>query len=163
MPLKAYNTNIMIFRYQVSIIALIQFITISFLGIANAVYSIVSKCIGREECISNALVSIIYFILVAIWFGFIWVLAYTAQERRFSKKINILVILSLIFFEIIIALVSLVNAKGHQDKLGLVTSIIDLAFALWVIILATILLFNLIRTHEGRRIVRARRRSTRRR
>lgn len=143
----------MLFKYQVSVITLFQFITISFLGIANGLYSIISTCIAHDECISNALVSIIYFLLIAIWFGFLWVLSYTAQERRSRKLIYML-----IAAEGLVALVALFNAKHHPDILGLITSVVDFILALWVILLA----FRLMRAKGGRVVVKQPRRRRRR-
>lgn len=131
----------MLFKYQVGVITLVQFITLSLLGIANALNSIITTCVKHDECISNAIVSTIFFLLTAAWFAFVWVLGYTAQERR-TKKLSI----ALICAEIMIAMVALFNAKHHTDLLGLSTSLIDLFLATWVIILA----FRLMRAGGGR-------------
>lgn len=146
----------MLFRYQVSIITLVQFISLSFLGIANALNSIVTTCVKHDECISNAIVSTIFFIMTAAWFGFIWILAFTAQERR-SKKLALM----LIGAECLVVLIALFNAKHHTDLLGLATSTIDVLLAIWIIALA----FRLARANGGRVVVkqpRRRRRSTKR-
>lgn len=137
----------MLFKYQVAIITLVQFITISFLGIANGLYSIISTCVEHDECLSNALVSIIYFILIAVWFGFLWILAYSAQERR-SKRLAQLLIAA----EGLVALIALFNARHHPDPLGLITSIVDFVLAIWVILLA----FRLMRAKGGRVVVKQR-------
>lgn len=121
----------MIFKYQVAVITLVQFITLSLLGIANGLNSIITTCVKHDECISNAIVSTIFFLLTAAWFAFVWVLAYTAQERRTKKLVA-----ALICAQGLIALIALFNAKHHTDLLGLVTSVIDLFLALWIIILA---------------------------
>ena len=144
----------MLFKYQVGIITLVQFITLSLLGIANGLNSIISTCVKHDECISNAIVSTIFFLLTAAWFAFVWVLGYTAQERR-TKKLAI----ALICAEIMIAMVALFNAKHHTDLLGLSTSLIDLFLATWVIILA----FRLMRAGGGRVVApqRGRHRRTR--
>jgi hypothetical protein len=121
----------MLFKYQIAVITLVQFITLSLLGIANALNSIITTCVAHDECISNAIVSTIFFMLTAAWFAFIWILGYSAQERR-SKKL----ILALICAEGMVALIALFNAKHHTDFLGLSTSIIDFFLAAWVILLA---------------------------
>jgi uncharacterized membrane protein len=118
--------------YQTAVATLIQFITLSFLGIANGLNSVVSTCRhDGTDCISNLIVSIIFFILTAAWFGAIWIIGAIAQERR-SKKFAFI----LIGAEALIALVALFNAKHHTDALGLATSVIDLLLALWIITLA---------------------------
>jgi drug/metabolite transporter (DMT)-like permease len=118
--------------YQTAVATLIQFITLSFLGIANGLNSIVTTCRhDGHDCTSNLIVSIIFFILTALWFGAVWILGTLAQERR-SKRLALL----LIGAELLIAMVAYFNARHHTDALGLATSLIDLALALWIITLA---------------------------
>jgi purine-cytosine permease-like protein len=139
--------------YQTAIATLIQFITLSFLGIANGINSVVSTCRHDTDCISNLIVSIIFFILTAAWFGVIWIIGAIAQERR-SKKFAFI----LIGAEALIALVALFNARHHTDILGLVTSVTDLLLALWIITLA----FRLMRSGGGRVVTGQHRRRQRR-
>ncbi len=87
------------------------------------------------------MVSVVYWILIAVWFGFLWILAYTAQERR-SKRLTWLLIGS----QGMVALISSFNARHHPDIIGLITSIIDFVLAIWVILLA----FRLLRAKGGR-------------
>ena len=130
------------FKYETAVITLVQFIVLSFLGIANGLNSIVTTCHrDGSDCISNLIVSIIFFIITAVWFGFIWVLGYTAQDRR-SKRLAQLLIMA----ELVIAVVALFNAKHHTDVLSLITSVIDLFLAAWIITLA----FRLMRAKGGR-------------
>lgn len=130
--------------YQTAIATLIQFIVLSFLGIANGVNSVVATCRhDGGDCISNLIVSIIFFILTAGWFGAVWILGAMAQERR-SKRLALM----LIGAEALIALIAFFNARHHTDALSLATSLIDLSLALWVITLA----YRLMRA-EGRRVV----------
>jgi drug/metabolite transporter (DMT)-like permease len=139
--------------YQTAVATLIQFITLSFLGIANALNSIVTTCRhDGHDCVSNLIVSIIFFILTALWFGAVWILGTLAQERR-SKRLALL----LIGAEGIIAMIAYFNARHHTDAIGLATSLIDLALALWIIILA----FRLVRA-KGERITSGQRRRRRR-
>ena len=129
--------------YQTGIVTMIQFIVLSFLGIANGANSVVTTCRhDGTDCVSNLIVSIIFFLLTAIWFGAIWVLGAMAQESR-NKKLALLLIAA----EGFIALIASFNAKHHTDALGLGTSLIDLILAAWVIILA----WRLMRA-EGKRI-----------
>lgn len=117
--------------YQTGVATLIQFITLSLLGIANGVNSAITTCRAGEDCIVNMLLSIVFFILTALWFAAIWILGYFAQERR-SRNLAFL----LMGAEGLIALVALFNAQHHTDILGLATSVIDLILALWIIFLA---------------------------
>lgn len=130
-----------IFKYPVHVIALVHFIAMCFLGIANGAYSIVTTCQQYSDCLSNALVSVVYWLLIAVWFGFLWILAYTAQEKR-SKRLAQL----LIACEAFVAFIAFFNARHHPDVIGLITSIVDIFFALWVILLA----FRLMRAKGGR-------------
>ncbi len=129
-------------KYHTAIATFIQFITLSLLNIANGLNSIVTTCRTTEtDCVSNSLVSVIFFILATGWFAFIWVLGYLAQERR-SKRLA----QALIAAEGLIALIAYFNARHHTDWLSLATSLIDLLLAIWIIILA----FRLMRAGGGR-------------
>lgn len=130
-----------LFKYRLSTIAFIQFIAMCFLGIANGVYSIISTCIQHDDCVSNSLVSVVYWLLIAVWFGFLWILAYSAQDKRNKRFAQIL-----IAAQSLVALVSAFNAKHHPDIIGLITSITDLVLALWIILLA----IRLLRAKGGR-------------
>ncbi len=136
--------------YQTGVATLIQFITLSFLGIANGVDSVVSTCRhDGSNCGSNLIVSLIFFILTALWFGAVWILGYTAQERRSRRLAQLLIV-----GEAFIALIALFNAKHHTDALGLATSLIDLLLCIWIIVLA----FRLMLAGNKRITARPRRR-----
>lgn len=143
------------FKYETAVITLVQFILLSLLGIANGLNSIVSTCrTDHGDCVSNTIVSLIFFLLTAGWFAFIWVLGYSAQERRSRRLAQVL-----IAAEAFIALIALFNAQHHTDILGLVTSVIDLVLAVWIITLA----WRLMRAGGGRIVVKQRPRQRRRR
>lgn len=138
--------------YQTGIATLIQFITLSFLGMANGLNSIVTTCRNDgSDCINNVIVSIIFFILTATWFGAVWILGAAAQERR-SKRLALV----LIGAELLIAMVAYFNARHHTDALSLGTSLLDLALAFWIIFLA----FRIVRS-KGERITSGGRRRRR--
>ncbi len=129
--------------HQTGIATLIQFIALSFLNIANGINSVATNCRkDGSDCVSNLLVSIIFFILITLWFGSIWLLGYFAQKSR-NKRLAQLLICA----EALIALVAAFNARHHIDALSLITSLIDLVLALWIITLA----FRLMRS-GGKRI-----------
>lgn len=136
--------------YQTGIATFIQFITLSLLGIANGANSVVTTCRhDSTNCISNLIVSLIFFILTALWFAAVWILGYMAQERRHRRLAQLL-----IAAEGGIALIALFNAKHHTDILGLVTSLLDMALAVWIIYLA----LRLMRSGGDRVVTRQRRR-----
>lgn len=142
------------FRYETAVVTLIQFITLSLLGIANGLNSIVTTChADGNDCISNMIVSLIFFIVTVGWFAFIWILGYTAQERRSRRLAQ-----ALIAAEALIALVAFFNARHHTDLLSLATSIVDLILAVWIISLA----FRLMRSGGGRIVSKQRPRKRRR-
>lgn len=141
-------------RYQVATIALVQFIAMSLLGIANAINSIVVACKANDgSCGSNAFTSVIYFLLIVGWFAFLWVLAFTAQQTR-SRKLAFV----LMGAEGLVAMIALFNARNHVDMLGLTTSIVDLVFAIWIILLA----MRLLHAGSARLVVKQPRRRRRR-
>ena len=134
-------------KYETAIATLIQFVTLTILNIGTGTDSIVTTCrSSHSDCVSNMLVSLIFFLLTAAWFGFVWVLGYAAQERRSKRLAQVLMLV-----EALIAIVALFNAKHHNDLLSLVTSLIDIALALWVITLA----FRLMRAGGGRIVSKA--------
>jgi hypothetical protein len=121
----------------------------------NQLNSIVTTCRkDGSDCVSNTIVSIIFFMLVVAWFGAVWLLGYAAQDRR-SKRLAQLLICA----EALIALVALFNARHHTDFLSLITSIIDLVLAAWIIVLA----FRLMRSSGGRIVSKQRPRQRKRR
>ena len=139
-------------KYQTAIATLIQFITLTLLNVADTLNSVITTCrSSHPDCVSNTILSLIVFLLIAGWFAFVWIIGYLAQEKR-SKKLALLLIL----IEAIIGLFALFNAKHHTDILSLLTSLIDLGLAVWVILLA----FRLVRADGGRVVTRSRRRRT---
>lgn len=140
--------------YETGIGTLIQFVLLSFLNILTAIGSVSGSCHnGTDDCVSNLITSMLYYLLIACWFGFLWMLGYTAQARRSKQLARILIVA-----EAFVALIAFFNAKHHtaHDSLGLLVSIVDVVIALWVITLA----FRLMRAKGGRVVSkhRARRR-----
>src|SRR5882724_1456055 len=139
--------------YETGVATFIQFVVISLLNVGTGTVSIISSCHGQnDQCTSNAIVSLIFFMLLAGWFALLWVLGYTAQERRSRRLAQLLIVA-----EVLVAGVALFNAKHHTDPLSLITSIADLCLSLWVILLA----YRLIRAGGGRIVNRQRRRRPR--
>jgi hypothetical protein len=135
-------------KYETAIATLIQFVTLTILNVGTGVDSIVSTCrSSHSDCVSNMLVSLIFFLLTAAWFGFVWVLGYAAQDRRSKRLAQVLILV-----ECLIAIVALFNAKHHNDLLSLATSLVDIALAIWVIVLA----FRLMRADGGRIVAKSR-------
>ena len=133
--------------YQTAIATLIQFVAMSFLTFANEVNSVVTTCHSGNDCGGNLITSLLFFLLVAIWFGTVWMLGYVTQQNR-SKHLSRL----LIVIELGIAVIALFDAKHHTDILSLFTSLVDIALSIWIITLA----FRLMRASGGRVVSRRR-------
>ncbi|MDL2341530.1 MAG: hypothetical protein QFB87_00420 [Patescibacteria group bacterium] len=132
----------MFLQYRTGLATLVQFISLCLLGILNTADSVISTCTSHHStCISNLLVSVIFYLLMAAWFGGLWVIGYSAQERR-SRRLALL----LIGLELLVLLVAAFNAQHHANFINLLTSAIDSLLAIWVILLA----WRLSRSKGGR-------------
>ena len=128
--------------YETGTATFIQFGVLSILNIATGLNSIISTCsTDKNSCVSNTLVSVVFYILVVGWFGFVSALGYMAQQKR-SKRLAQLLICA----ELLISMVAFFNAHHHNDIFTLLTSIVDLFLAAWVIYLS----FKLMRSRGGR-------------
>ncbi len=135
-------------KYQTAIATFIQFITLAFLNIGTGAVSVITTCRANNgNCVSNLLVSLIFFILITLWFAFVWILGYAAQEQR-SKRLA----QALIVAETFIAIFALFDIKHHSDPLSLATSIIDLCLSAWVISLS----YRLMKAGGGRIVAKQR-------
>lgn len=141
-------------KYETNIATLVQFITLSLLNIATGLNSIITTCIhNSNDCVTNTMLSVIFFIIVAIFFAGVWVLGYTVQDRRSTRLAQLLILV-----EIAIFLFALLNAKNHTDLLSLFTSITDMLLAIWVIASCLVLIKNGGKRAPARRPVKRRRR-----
>lgn len=138
--------------YEAGTATLIQFIVLGFLNIATALQSIISTCSPHSggDCVGNLFTSIIYYILIVIWFGIILGIGLAAQQRR-SKRLAQLLILC----EIAVLLVASYNIKLNLGKfsgyINFFTSCADVILCIWVIYLA----YHLSKSSGGR-VVRKR-------
>jgi hypothetical protein len=141
--------------YETGTATLIQFIVLSLLNIAATITSVVTTCHHQgASCVGNLLSSIVFYILIVVWFGMITVLGFAAQQKRSRRLAQVL-----IAAEALIGLVALFNLKlglrYHNGYLSLFTSAADLLLAGWIISLA----FRLMKAGGGRVVTgRARRR-----
>jgi hypothetical protein len=119
-------------KYETSIVTFIQFIAMSFLYLLVNLGSIITSCRGRSyDCVSNSISSITLSIVVIIAFSCVWLLGYYVQNRR-SRRLALL----LMFIEVGIFMVELLDARHFPNILSLFTSLLDASLALLVIILA---------------------------
>ena len=127
---------------------MIQFMVMALLNIANAIYSIITTCThSGGQCVPNMLTSIIFYILIVVWFGIIMTLGYQTQVKRSKHLARLLIAAELAVFVIAGFNIHL-GITYHNGALSLFTSLFDLIFSVWVIGLA----IRLIRSH-GARIV----------
>ena len=138
MPITEYNASMPLTKltYETGPATFIQFAVLGLLNIATGVQSVVLTCQkDNNDCLGNLLDSFIFYLLILGWFGAVSALGFIAQHRR-SQKLAWL----LIFAEIAIAGVAFMNIKlnlkYHNGWLTLITSIVDLVLAIWIISLA---------------------------
>lgn len=138
----------MLLKYETGIATFIQFVVLSLLNIINVVGSTVSQCgTGHSDCVWGAFANMVFIILIVLWFGFLWVLGFAAQDRR-SKRLA----QALILAECMVAIVALFNFKHGHETFARLTSLFNLIMAVYVILLA----FRIARAKGGRVVVRGR-------
>jgi hypothetical protein len=131
---------------------IIQFLVMAVLNIANTIDSIISTCTHPGgQCVPNMLTSIIFYILIIVWFAIIMGLGYQTQEKRSKSIIRLLIAAELAVFVIAAYNIHL-GITYHNGALSLFTSLFDLIFSAWVISLA----FRLRRAGGGRVVTRRR-------
>jgi hypothetical protein len=136
-------------RYETGVATMIQFIVIGMLNLLSMFYLSVDGCVEGDDCVTNAFLNIVVFVMIGIGLMFIATLGYAAQHKR-SKRLSQL----LIAVEGFVALVSLFSFQHYQNNFSRIISAISLGLALWVSILA----FRLMRSGGGRISRRTRRR-----
>lgn len=123
---------------------MIQFVVVTLLNFVGNIVSSITGCKAATttyDCASGVVINLLYVVLLALWFGFIWMLGYAAQDRRDHRLARFLM-----GAEFMVLVVALFNAKHYPNILGLITSLVDAALAAWVIYLA----FRLSRAKGGR-------------
>jgi len=140
--------------YQTATISVFQFITIMLLGIPNTIINIVSTCHSdSSNCVSNMIVSLVFYLLTAGWFAIIMLIGHMAQRKR-SRQFAVL----LMGFEAITFIVAgYIDFPHDPNVLSKLTSALDAFLSLVVIYLAIRLFLS-----GGRRIVKKRNPLTRR-
>ena len=138
-------------KYETGVAATVQFITLTILNFISGVDSSIRQCSsGNGGCVSNVVMAVLYFLVVTIWFGALWLAGYAAQDRR-NKRICQLLIMA----EGLVALIGLFEfTRSTTSLLGKVVALVELLSAIWVSWLA----FKIMRAKGGR--IRSRRRSS---
>ena len=145
-------------KYETGVATFIQFIIASLFVLATQFGSATVGCFkNSHDCVSNIIVSILFFIVVSFTFGFIWFVGYFAQERRSRRMAQLLIAIQGMFG--LLALFSIkLNLHSH-NIFGLLGSLGLLAMSVWIISLA----FRLMGSGGGRVVVKQRGRARRRR
>lgn len=143
--------------HQTGIATLIQLVALSLFAVISQASSVVTTCRKDSgDCINNLIISVVFYLLVALVFGGIWVVGLLAQNSRNKWLARLL-----IGIEAMVAAVSLFTVKiglhGEKNIPGTLASLTIAAIALWTITLA----FRLTK-YEGRRIASSGRRRRRR-
>ncbi len=143
-----YNCMHMRLRYETGTATLIQFGVVTLLGFINQVIGIVKSCLeDSSQCVGDSVLSLVFVVLMAVWLGIVSVIGYAAQDKR-SRKIAAL----LIGCELLILAVASFNAQHSTVLFEKLTSVVDAAIAIWIIVLA----FRLIRAGSNRIVARQR-------
>lgn len=141
-------------KYETNIATFVQFVVMSLLAIANGLKSIIVDCVKNpSDCVGDIFTNFILFMLTVFFFANVWILGYLAHDRRSPRLAALLIAL-----EGGVITVALFNARHFTDYLGLATSIIDSALAIWVIISCALLIKNKGKRTTTRRSGRRRRR-----
>lgn len=124
--------------YETGIATMIQFIVLAFLNIANTVSSIISTCTHNNNggsCVPNMLTSVVFYVILVVWFGVIAVIGYGAQSKRSRRLAKFLIAAEAAVF--VVAGVNLkLGISSHNGALNLFTSFADLVFSVWIMTLA---------------------------
>jgi len=132
-------------RYETGIAATIQFITITALNFINGTDETVKLCTtpnSSTSCFGNILTNSIFFMLITVMFGVLWLIGFAAQDRR-SKRIAKLLIAG----ELLLCLIGLFDLKHNKGAvIGEIISIVEIISSLWVAWLA----FRLMMAKGGR-------------
>ena len=115
--------------YETGTGALIQFIVLGLLNIADALQSIISTCThSGGSCVGNLLSSVIFYFLIVIWFGIILAIGLAAQQGRNKRLAQILICAELAVFVVAIYNIKLDHFGFHNGILSILTSCIDMSY-----------------------------------
>lgn len=141
----------MTLRYETGIATFIQFILASLFILVTQIGSSVVTCFkDSANCVGNLFPSIIFFILIAVIFGVIWLIGFAAQDRRSKRLAQLLILIEGAFA--LLALLSIKLNASSRSLLGLIGSFSMLVLSVWIISLAG----RLRRAGQGRVVGRRR-------
>jgi len=124
-------TKTMTLRYQTGVATITQLIIMLVLNFITQTQAAVQACVDHTGCVSGIVINALFVIVLAIWLLFLSALGYMAQDKRSRRFAT-----ALIACEGLVVIVTFFNMRHFPNKLGLITSIVDCALAIWVIVLA---------------------------
>ena len=134
------------YKYQTGFGTLIQFIVVVILSLIDTFVGIISTCHSNSsDCVSNAIPTLIIFILTALWFAFLAMLGFFVQHKR-DRKLTLLLMMTEGITLLVAGYFNLPRASGINNKL---TSLADAVLSIWIIFM-TINIF----LYKKKRIVR---------
>ncbi|HET8709518.1 MAG TPA: hypothetical protein VFL85_04540 [Candidatus Saccharimonadales bacterium] len=129
-------------RYQTGAVTLMQFAVVTIFALITQLGPSIDDCIkSRGDCANEVMSSMAYVVLLGVWLIFVSVIGYAAQDRRNRRMAQLL-----IGCEAFIGLIALFNARHFPSFMGLISSLVNMGFALLAIYLA----WNIIRSGGGR-------------
>lgn len=141
-------------KYQTGVSTLTQFIAMVALNLISTLIITVHGCFKSPgECVGDTTLNLLFLLVLAAWFAFLWVLGYAAQDRR-SKNLAIVLIIA----EAVVAGAALLDLRHAPNPYSFITSLLDAALAIWTIALA----YRLIKAGQAR-VVAVRPRTRKRR
>ncbi|GEM_PF-721780 len=137
------------YRFQTGLGTLIQLIVMSLLSLINTFINIISTChSSSSDCVSNAIPTLILFIMTVFWFVGVAALGFLVQKKR-SRRLNIFLLGTEGITFLVSGYFNLPRASGIIAK---TTSLIDAIISLWVIFMAlNIFLYKKRRIVKGSR------------
>ncbi|HEY1644913.1 MAG TPA: hypothetical protein VGF75_00830 [Candidatus Saccharimonadales bacterium] len=119
--------------YQTAAVSLAQFIVINILGVPNTIINIISTCHNdNSNCVSNMIVSLVFYIMTAVWFLIVVLVAYASQKKR-SRQFAV-ILGGLEFITLIVS--GYIDFPHDSNVLSKLTSLIDALLSVWIIYLA---------------------------
>jgi len=134
------------YKYQTGFGTLIQFIVVVMLSLIDTFIGIISTChSSSSECVSNAIPTLIIFIMTALWFAFLAMLGFFVQQKR-DRKLTLLLIMTEGITLLVAGYFNLPRANGINNK---ITSLADAILSIWIIFMTINILL-----YKKKRIVR---------
>ncbi len=130
-------------KYETGIATTVQLIFVTVFNIINGTASSIDQCTNNSgNCVSNIVLSLLYFMVLSVGFVILWLIGMETQDKR-SKRLAQLLILG----EFVVAGISIFDLTHRDPSItGRMSSFVDGVFSIWVIILAV----RLLRANGGR-------------